>query len=102
MYFLVGDYTCKTKQDPLFCHIYSKEQDIQHLVSKLVAGRIIRLTDVTAGFNMHGQCLYANDKVGLIDVIHSPDKLSSDHAKYCRDILTATTPLCVHLSFFSI
>ena len=38
-YLRVGDYTSKTKQDPLFLHIYSKREDaLYYLVSKLVAG----------------------------------------------------------------
>lgn len=100
VYLHVGDYTSKTKQDPLFLHIYSKRADIlQYILSKLVARVIINLQEVRVS-GRYGEQLFANDKYGCVDIVYSPDALTPDHAEFCRMVFLTTIPLCVHFHGF--
>ena len=100
MYFRVGDYTCESKQDPVFLHIYSKK-NIHHIAPKLVGGYIVCLKEVAVYSKYNSEFyLYANDKKGSINVVYSLGQLPSDHGKYCRDLLKATIPLCVYSKLF--
>ena len=100
VYLRVGDSTSKTKDDPIVFHLYSNREDMQRVMSKLVAGIIIHLREASVS-SRHGTSLFVNDKCGYVDIIHFPDALASDHAKYCRHLLESTIPLCVlHRGFF--